>query len=333
MKEKSYKIYACKMTIDTGGIISPLCGENLISLLDSIRLLPIDFTLEEKSRYKKNGTCLIFSDELKNISSSKSDFLSAIYIKRRDNKPLEDDGRGNLQSITLSSDENQIAEVCYIIFSLSKGIIYWISNPLVSGVTGFADYLNFTYKKSCDINSIQNTLLSGIAQIVFNYIQYPKSHDDYEKESFQPISLDFNLSLTNDDIQQLLLFEKSDGDEITLLRKFAESSNCGRIKIEISAPKYRKNKKQETSRPILNKRFISNFYEGVHGYFGKNDKDRFSVKGIDIDENTKILDLINGKLIYPLVIEYEGSSLSVIEVLSKFTEYVKSINKEVEAYI
>ena len=66
---------------------------------------------------------------------------------------------------------------------------------------------------------------------------------------------------------------------------------------------------------------------------GKNDKDRFSVKGIDIDENTKILDLINGKLIYPLVIEYEGSSLSVIEVLSKFTEYVKSINKEVEAYI
>lgn len=330
MSQKVFHVYACRITVDGANGNSPLFGEDLMNFLNAIKLLPIDLSVGNNSRYKKNSTCLIFIDELKSNINIRNDFLSAIYIKRRDNKPLEDDGHGKLQTITLASDENQIAEVCYVIFSFKRGILYWIGNPLVSGSNSFAEYLNFTYRKSCYLKKSENNFLPNISQVILSYIKYPNSESDYKKESFLPIGLDFNLALGKKELGQGHLFGDSDGAGIELIKHFAVNSNCGKIHIEISAPPYRKKKNEESSRPYLNKMFISNFFDNVKWYLGKNDRDKFSVRGVDIDDDAKVLDLINSRWIIPLSIDYNTSSLSVTEILFDFEKLVRSINSKIE---
>ncbi len=320
------------MTIESFNGNRKLNEKEMLDFLNDIKSLPIDLSIGEQSRYKKDKSCLIFVDELKNSFNPSEKLLPALFIKRRENKPLEDDGHGNLQSITLSSEENQIAEVCYVIFSLKNSLIYWITNPIVGGITSFSDYLSSTYVKACEIMGKTSHLLDNDGRIIFNYVKYPNTHSDYLKETFQPVALDFNLALSNEELNQGSLFSSGgDGTYINLLRHFYNNSNCGRIHIELSAPKYRKKKDGTSSRPYLNKSSITGFFKDIQDYL--RDKDKFLVKGLDVDENTKVLDFINEKLVNQFSIQYDGTMLSVMEVLPKFDSYVKDINPRIEQYL
>lgn len=156
MPQKDFNVYACKMTIENLNSNTSFSREQMDSFLRTIRSLPIDLSLKDNSRYKTDKSCLIFVDELKGAFKNSPDFLPAIFISRRDNKPLEDDGHGNLQSIVLASDENQIAEVCYVIFSLQNSVVYWINNPMVGGISNFANYLAVTYRKAVSVEETKN---------------------------------------------------------------------------------------------------------------------------------------------------------------------------------
>ena len=331
MKIKSFNVYTCKMTIESIYGNKKLNENEMLDFLSDIKTLPIDLSIGEQSRYKKDKSCLIFVDELKNSFNPSEKLLPALFIKRRENKPLEDDGHGNLQSITLSSEENQIAEVCYVIFSLKNSLIYWITNPIVGGITSFSDYLSFTYVKACEVMGKTSHLLENEGRIVFNYVKYPNTHSDYIKDTFQPVALDFNLALSNEELQQSSLFSSGDGSYINLLRHLYNNSNCGRIHIELTAPRYRKKKNGSNPRPYLNKSSISGFFTDMKDYLRENDK--FLVKGLDVDENTRVLDFINEKLVNQFNVEYDGTMLSVMDILPKFDTYVKTINPKIEQYL
>ena len=331
MAQKNFNVYTCKMTIDNLNSNTLFSREQLASFLDVIKTLPVDLTLAENSRYMKDKSCLIFVDELKGAFKHSPDFLPAIFISRRDSTPLEDDGHGNLQSVVLSSDENQIAEVCYVIFSLSNSVIYWINNPLVGGISSFANYLMFTYRKACSRQGIDNAILPETASIVMNYVKYPKTHSDYDNDSFLPTALDFNIALSKEDFEQNDLFANGDGESIKLLREFRKNSNCGRIHLELSAPRYYPTKKTVSTRPFLNKKFILNFFNDIQYHL--NEKDKFLIKGYGVDETTKVLDFIGERLVYPFPVDYGGKMLSVMDVLPKYESFVKQINKEIEVYL
>ena len=327
MAQKTFNVYACKMTIDNFNSNTALTTEQINSFLDIIKSLPVDLTLEEHSRYRKDKSCLIFVDELEGAFKHDQDFLPAIFISRRDNKPLEDDGHGNLQSVVLSSEENQIAEVCYVVFSLQNSVVYWIHNPMVGGVNNFADYLAFTYRKACKLQEIQTTILPDTASIIMNYVKYPKTHTDYDSDSFLPTSLDFNISLGKDELEQGNLFSDGDGNSVRLIRDFQKQSNCGRIHLELSAPKFYSKKNKATSRPFLNKKFISNFFSDMQYHL--NEKDKFLIKGYGVDEATKVLDFIGERLVYSFKVDYESKMLAVMDILPKYESFVRRINLDV----
>lgn len=331
MSEKNFNVYVCKMTIEALNTNRKLKEIEMIDFLNNIKSLPIDLSIGERSRYKKDKSCLIFVDELKNSFNPSKDFLPALFIKRRENKPLEDDGHGNLQSITLSSEENQIAEVCYVVFSLKNSLIYWITNPIVGGISSFADYLSSTYIKSCEAIGKNNHLLDNNGRIVFNYVKYPNTHSDYNKDSFQPVALDFNLALSNEELQQGSLFSEGDGSFIKLLQHLYNNSNCGRIHLELTAPRYKKKKDGTNPRPYLNKSSISSFFSDIKDYL--RDKDKFTVKGFELDENTKVLDFVNERLVHQFTVVFDGTMLSVMDVLPKFDSFVKDINSRIELYL
>ncbi|MBP3367034.1 MAG: hypothetical protein J6K96_08625 [Treponema sp.] len=331
MTQKSFNVYTCKMTIDNLNSNVSFSKEQLVSFLDTIKTLPVNLTLSGNSRYRKNKSCLIFVDELKGAFKHSPDFLPAIFIRRRDSTPLEDDGHGNLQSVVLSSEENQIAEVCYVIFSLSNSVIYWINNPMVGGISSFASYLALIYRRACKLQSIENNILPETASIVMSYVKYPKTHSDYDNDLFLPTALDFNIALSKEDLEQGDLFSNGDGESIKLLREFRKNSNCGRIHLELSAPRYYPTKKTVSTRPFLNKKFILNFFSDVQYHL--NEKDKFLIKGYGIDENTKVLDFIGERLVYSFEVNYGTKMLSVMDVLPKYESFIKQINTEIEIYL
>ena len=331
MAQKTFNVYACKMTIDNFSSNTTLTNEQITSFLNVIKSLPVDLTLEEHSRYRKDKSCLIFVDELKGAFKHSPNFLPAIFISRRDSTPLEDDGHGNLQSVVLSSEENQIAEVCYVIFSLQNSVVYWIHNPMVGGIANFADYLAFTYRKACRIQEIQNTILPETASIIMNYVKYPKTHADYDSDSFLPTSLDFNISLGKDELEQGKLFSEGDGDSVRLIRDFQKQSNCGRIHLELSAPKFYPKKNKATTRPFLNKKFISNLFRDIQYHL--NEKDKFLIKGHDVDETTKVLDFVGQRLVHSFKVDYDTKMLAVMDVLPKYESFVKQINSDIDLYL
>ena len=331
MSQKTFNVYACKMTIDNFNTNVSFSRNQLEDFLNTIKTLPVDLSLENDSRYKKNKSCLIFVNELKDAFKPAQNFLPAIFISRRDNKPLEDDGHGNLQSVVLSSDENQIAEVCYVVFSLENSIVYWINNPMVGGITTFADYLATTYRKAIALDGGSNDLLPETASLVMNFVKYPKTHTDYDNDLFLPTSLDFNIAIGKADLEQGNLFSKGDGAAVKLLREFQKSSNCGRMRLELSAPRHSPKSDKNETRPYLSKKFISNFFDDVSCFL--SDKDKFLIKGCGLDETTKVLDFVGERLVYPFSVDYGDKMLSVMDVLPKYETFVKRINSEVDIYL
>lgn len=331
MARKNFNVYACKMTIEDAGSNIDFSNKQLVSFLDTIKCLPVDLTLENESRYRKDKSCLIFVDELKDSFKHAQNFLPAIFISRRDSTPLEDDGHGNLQSVVLSSEENQIAEVCYVVFSLDNSVIYWIHNPMVGGIANFADYLAFTYRKACKVQEIENEFLPDTSSIVMSYVKYPQTHSDYENNAFLPTSLEFNIALGKDELDQGNLFSKGDGDYIKLLREFRKNSNCGRMHLELSAQRHYPKKSKVVSRPCLNKKFITSFFDDVQCHL--TERDKFLIKGYNIDETTKVLDFVGERLVYPFSVDYASKMLAVMDVLPKYENFVKQINTDVNIYL
>ena len=64
-----------------------------------------------------------------------------------------------------------------------------------------------------------------------------------------------------------------------------------------------------------------------------DEKDKFLIKGHDVDESTKVLDFIGERLVYVFRVDYESKMLAVMDVLPKYESFVKRINSDVNIYI
>ena len=340
LKRKTFNVYGFKLAKRQEELVRTLSDVDLSGFLESIRRLPREITESGISRYSEAGTqeerCLIFLDEIKDHTSISTDYIPALFIKRRGgSRPFEEDGHGNLFELKLSDEENQIAEVGFVLFCIKSSLALWIYNPMVGGINLFADYLNNAFRRSCKggLNSIPFSELGPIDDIAFHYIRYPNAESDFKSDYFKPSVLEFNIAAKNEDLSNGFLFGGSDGDEIRLIRHFIKQSNCTRFKMEIASEKPSK-KKFTTGfeSPILKKGFISSLYDQTIEYLRGKDGSKFIVKGKGIDEDNKVLDLINSKLIYELDISYDGATIPINDLLLRLLSLAKSKESEMGSY-
>lgn len=324
MRKKNLNVYCFKIVQEIENEIIHLRGNDLKLYLQSIREIPIDISKDEASRYSNPGSleerCIVFWDEIANHFPIHENYIPAFFIRRRGTtRPFEEDGHGNLIELKLSNDTNQLAEVGFLFFCINEGIALWIFNPFVGGMNQLSDYLNMSFRKSKMMGKnripfIQNKLDSSIG---FKYIIYPNALRDFNEDFLHITGLEFNFAGNREELKQAFLFEQSDIRGIELVRHFMEYSDCSRLAFNLHSEPLRKSKnKKEYSGKALNKKFIVELYDSTLPYLKSSDQNKFTVIGKNtIDDETKILDLINCKLIYPIQIEYEGFTMPLSDII------------------
>lgn len=320
--EKSLKMSVLKFVmVDLNGI-SNLNGESVRTLIQLIKAMPLKVDDKEYSRYSPSFTgnecALVFSDEIKTILASYADLDIGVFLKRRgSNRPLEDGEDGSLIQLTLQNESHEVAEVCYFGIHRESGILFLTYNPLVGGVNQLITYLNSRItairKHNIEIPIIGLTELSTVE---LHYIAYPDSERVFREDMNQIQGLEFHIAAEPEFLASQFLFEDANRDKLgmQLIREFAKQSNCANITIKIGAEKPKKIKdkgnEKKVKRSTLNKQFLISFYDSTKEHLQSRKDSRFNVKGRVVDEDLKLLDLVNCRLTYPLKINIqEGNDI------------------------
>jgi hypothetical protein len=309
--ERQIKVSTLKITFENELAINNLKGTSLLSIIESIKKLPIDLH-NPNSRYTRSKTgnelAVIFADEIKNFKDAKNDVIVGAFLKRRGNDPLlEDDGTGHLITLTLKDETHAIAEVSYFGIHIDSGILFWTYNPFVGGINQFTKYLNekiHLLKTMDEFNHIPEDD-SPDKRLGFYYIGQPRTYEIFKQNMDVISSLEFRLAGNADFFCQAFLSENDDRDRngMRLLRYFTENSNCGVITVKLSTEKAKRSKnKKEQKEYTLTKEFIVSLYENTREHLFATKNSKFNVKGKTVDEETNVLDLVHARLMFVLTI-------------------------------
>lgn len=310
--KKQLKVSVLKIVFENDNEKRNIRGETLLKIINSIRKLPINVSIHN-SRYSSSDTgnelAVIFADEIKNSGHNETDILLGVFLRRRgNNRPLEDDGSGNLIELTLKDETHEIAEVSYFGIDINTGVLFFTYNPLVGGVNQFLGYLNGR------INILKiNNLFESIPEddkedkrLGLYYIGFPDSESLFKNKMEIIKSFEFHIAGDPDFLAQAFLSEDDNRDKFGMrfLREFSRKSNCADITINLRAEKAKKAKnKKEAKIYSLNKPFLIDFYENTINHLRVKKDSRFNVKGDIVDEETRILDLVHSRLVYTLDVE------------------------------
>lgn len=348
--DKSLKMSVLKFVIEDLGGKKNLSGESVYKLIQLIRAMPLKVDDKEYSRYSPSATgnecAMVFSDEIKTIQASYEDLDIGVFLKRRgNNRPLEDGEDGSLIQLTLQNESHEVAEVSYFGIHRESGILFLTYNPLVGGVNQLIIYLNSR------INSIRRQNievpidgLTEVSTIQLYYIAYPDSERVFREDMDQIQGLEFHIAAEPEFLASQFLFDDVNRDRLgmQLIKEFAKESNCANISIKISAEKPKKIKGKGREKRIrystLNKQFLVRFYDSTKMHLQSRKDSRFNIKGRVVDEDLRLLDLVNSRLTYPLKINIQdgydilNSHLSSIPVLisAKINEAQKYYGYEAE---
>lgn len=335
-------VYAFKITQEIKEQTIHLKSNNLRDFLQSIKNLPLKIIEKSSSRYSNINTdeerSIVFYDEIIDSVNIANNYIPALFIKRRGKtRPYEEDGEGNLTELELKQEGHQIAEIGFILFCIEEGIALWIFNHFVGGINKMNEYLNSMYIRSNFLNKdeIDFKQYGSQSSLNFNYILYPDSLNDFKNNFFDISNLEFNLASTNDELKEAFLFGHSDGDGISLMRHFIERSNCSKISFKLGSQNTKKkDNKTKLNNQGLNKEFLMNFYDETLPYLESKHSSKFTVKGKNkIDDEMKVLDLINSKLIYQLRLKYEGATLPLHTIVQEMVKLAKSKMEEMRRFI
>jgi hypothetical protein len=229
-----------------------------------------------------------------------------------------------------SGSNNELAEVSYILFNIDHGFCFLIYNPFVGGPNSFCEYINKKIRELSHDDFIPyekyNTMLSfAVAHIVRD-----NAFDEFNN-TISVRKLEYTVSSTPEKLTQLFLSENNanDGKGMELLRHFVENSGCGRIAINLSAGKKRKDKKTKTViTPSLNKNFLKRLFRQTEDMLRENQNNQFIV----IDDDSRIIDLLYQRLLYKINVEIENGFLSMNSVINQMITLMEMKYGEVTKY-
>ena len=326
---KELHVYCFVLNIKNGNEISRLTNDKLHKFFKLIREIPINITLKEKSRYYKDQLCFIFADELDIKYIVKDEFISGVIVSRTENRPFEDTGTGSISEIKLSSRNNEIAHLVYVVIHVKTGIVFWVNYSTACSIKKFALYLAYLYKNH---NFIHEVNLPPAFEIDFSFLKNIDSEKIFSSELFLPISLNLNIAIDENELRQGNFL--SDGDEIRMIKELANVSNSSTIQFILKAKTPSSREKKLGKYYSLNKSYIQGLLKQIQNVFFINKKKKCIVNGIDlcVDNEIKVLDLIDKKLLYNLSIDVENKN-DYINVLEKLEKLFISKLDELQGYI
>jgi hypothetical protein len=234
--KRQMKVYVLKIAFENEDAKSNLKSTSQLKIINSIKKLPVDHNNRD-GRYTLSGTgnelAVIFSDELKNFGSTMNDIIVGVFLKRRgNNPPLEDDGAGNLITLTLKDETHAIAEISYFGIHISSGILFWTNNPNVGEINQFTKYMNDKIHnlRTMDMFDDIPENDSPDKKLGFYYIAQPDSYKIFEQQMNVITSLEFKLAGDADFFAQAFLFEDDNRDR-NGMRLLREVSKIADVKV------------------------------------------------------------------------------------------------------
>ena len=335
-KIKTFNIHVLKMIYQFEDVSESIKNSELVRIIEGIRSLPIDVN-SENSRYSLPGSnnehCLIFLDETTLGYKKEERLIPAIFIHRRgNNRPFEEDGKGNLIELKLNNSNNELAEIAFIVFNVELGCFFWIYNPFVGGTNQFTNYLNNKILQLSKIGFSQHRILEGYSIINVSHIIQDNAFDEYNK-IMSVRGLQYSISSTPEKLTQLFLSEQDDGKGMELIRYFTENSKCARISIDLGADRKRKDKKTKRRIiPSLDKLFITNLFRQTEDLLRENQNNQFNIIGMSADEDTKVIDLLYQRLMYRIDIEINGAYIPIKDVVDSMINMMRYKNEEIAKF-
>jgi len=336
-KTKSFNVHVMRFIYELDENVSEKIESNeLLRIINGIRSLPIDVK-SDNSRYSSPGSnnehCLIFLDETTLGYKKNDELIPAIFIHRRgNNRPFEEDGKGNLIDLKLDNPNNELAEIAYLLINTNSSYCFWIYNPFVGGINQFTNYINNKIAQLALSGFEKRKLYEGDSIFSISYIIQDNAFDEFEKvQSIR--KLQFNVSSTPDKLTQMFLKEQNDRKGMGLIRYFVENSNCARIAVDIAADRTKKDKKKnKTTVPTLNKGFITELFNDTEDLLRENQNNQFNVIGMTGDEDSKVIDLLYQRLTYRFKIEVESRFIGITDVMNQMIDLERYKHEEVKKY-
>lgn len=300
---KDITIYFHLINKEIGTSNLNISSNEIKHVIDAIKKLPVDIHKTPTRFFMNAGVerCILFdSDSSKTIPQIKNKMegcIHGLYFKRRNkNYPYENDGTTNLFEISLSDNENELAEITYFILDIKHKILLFVSNRYAGSINDFEDYINKKFKEACTRFKISDFKENNKAvKIIFPFILNENSEADFNGMT-NLSSMDIKIGGNLSQLEPYITNEKNSGAEaVKSIINFCQEANSQTITISIGVGR---------TKEEINKKIIKTLYQSLKKFLKHNPKQNsFKVKGC-IDTETRFLDLVKDEYFHKTTFTY-----------------------------
>jgi hypothetical protein len=314
MGKKSLTAHFYSIEKMVGAELELLPKSELDSALKAVSELKVDRN-EEPGRYYKDSAederCLMFQADFPEIPSpARSAYIPGLFIKRRTfNYPYENNDTGNLFQISLSDEDNELAEVTFFVIDTSLRVLMFISNPYVGAISSLEAYFNNRLKEYHEsVSPLPFLIDEGFVKLDFPPIVNETPEKDFNAMADISV-LEMHIAGSLNLLENT--FRSSSDDSGAALEKVAQLAKKTRsktIKIMFSSAHMKEK---------MNKSEIYKVFKKMRLFFrqsGQNNK--FIVKG-RIDDEVRVLDLLNADYFHKTSFDYDGRYVPIKEVFKR----------------
>ncbi len=309
-KTKNVTAHFFHLVKNYAGNTENLSEQEMTTLINTFKAIPISPEDGGLSRYGRDSDKMIIFREDGVVPLPENDsYECCLFLKRRTSAyPYQRTEYGDLLELTLSENA-ELVEVSYLLIDKKKGLILLAFNRNVGGYRSLSEYIN-NVVENCSQQRFKIGNNSAILDLSYILNENPEN-DFRELEEIKSMSL--RLSGNFQTLEQLL--SAGGTSTRTALKEMVHlgnNANCGVLKFDFI--------KSRQSNAWLDKGIISRIYQSLKPHFqADNHQQRFSVIGT-IDEETRVIDLINDKYCYHSQFEYIDRYIPPSRVLNILIE-------------
>jgi hypothetical protein len=313
MGQKTMTIYFFTIEKIIGTNSTFLQKSELEQILKSISELELDRT-KPIGRFYNDGTderCMIFRNDRDEIPDPNDEsYFPGLFIKRRtSNYPYENDDKGGLFQISLSNNNNELAEVTFFIIDISLRVLLLVSNLYVGSITSFDSYINNRLKKyHLEIQKLSFFENKSFIKIDFPFIVNESPENDFNS-MLNITTLELNIAGSLNLLENSLKSATDDSrTAIRHLARFAQTARSKSMKLVLSS---------HNLTDKLDKNEIAEIFKKLKNFFKiSQNENRFIVKG-KIDDELRFLDLLNANYFHKTSFAYDGRYVPLREVFKR----------------
>lgn len=318
-------------------------------ILGLINELPIDIKQHQSGNpsrfFRKDGVDygLLFYDEDKKIFILEhlrdSVVLGIIYKRREVNWPFLENGQGNFEQISTNTEDDSLAELTYFLVDKRRSVLLLVSNPRAASKNTFEEYLLSQWKRATEMINTKESKESPTPPypLRFDHMLHPNINEDFH--NMQEISK-VEIQVSGGRLLDEMANRLSDNDSMEkILRsdiRLARDYNSRTLSLSFNIDTERditmrgrlKKGLMSVAKKIMQIEDNSQFVETLKS----NARNKCSAVG-KIDDATRVLDLLESKLLYKTSIEVSGRYPDFATIFKSLREIYNSQSAAVQSNI